>query len=200
MTTTTADWAVLPDELRHLENDAVEVVLFGSRAAGLATPSSDWDLLCIGEGRTHLGKGLDLVWLGAERLRSADWLGSELANHIAHHGRWLKGHGDWRTKVHPSIHAVRKKTASLELEVVRLERLWPHFGLGYRTKFRRQLRRDAQRLALLIAGMPVPPTAVLDRDWQLAGSPSRLLDDASSLSVAARAGLQRLFCSEATPG
>ena len=55
---------------RDLQSSSEEVVLFGSRAAGVATPSSDWDILCVGSGVSRMTGGLDLVCLRRSELDS----------------------------------------------------------------------------------------------------------------------------------
>jgi len=69
--------------LGELQRSAEQIVVFGSRAAGLARESSDWDLLIIGSDSSLHTPALDLVWVTPRELESADWLASELAGHVA---------------------------------------------------------------------------------------------------------------------
>ena len=77
------------------------VVLFGSRAVGLARDSSDWDLVILHEGN-ELGdvprgrdfdeQPVDLAYLPLKKyLRKAHQVGT-LAHELATHGRLIKGH------------------------------------------------------------------------------------------------------------
>src|SRR5262245_1971938 len=46
-----------------LERRASQVILFGSRAVGVARIDSDWDLLCVGEGMSIHNEKIDLNWI-----------------------------------------------------------------------------------------------------------------------------------------
>src|SRR5260370_5639721 len=86
--------------LDDLMSEADEVVVFGSRAAGVHSSSSDLDLLIISPNRRRLvATGLDCVLLTPEEVSDSFWLGSELASHVAAYGRWAKGAGEWRSDV-----------------------------------------------------------------------------------------------------
>src|SRR6516162_4429065 len=82
-----------------LAKRASQIILFGSRAAGVAGHDSDWDLLLVGEGHAVRSRELDIVWIRPAMIRSESWLGSELASHVAVYGRWLLGPDDWRYEV-----------------------------------------------------------------------------------------------------
>jgi predicted nucleotidyltransferase len=77
----------------ELEERASEVVLFGSRASGVATAESDWDLLLVGRGRRLHTDAMDLIWVTPDRLCNPQWLGSELANHVVAYGFMVAGGG-----------------------------------------------------------------------------------------------------------
>jgi hypothetical protein len=143
----------------------VEIVLFGSRAAGLAGPASDWDLLCVGSGRSIDVPGLDLVWISPAALHSTSWLTSELAGHVACYGRWLHGDPAWTGAVAISPEAVDRKGRRVVRRLAALERAWPLLAPSHRRSRLTLLRRDLQRHALLAAGRVVPPTALLDAAW-----------------------------------
>lgn len=150
-----------------LMSEADEVVIFGSRAAGVHSSSSDLDLLIITPKRRRLvAAGLDCVLLTPEEVNDSFWLGSELASHVAAYGRWAKGAGEWRSNVQLSDRAItrkRKRVSSVLRNVAqRWSRLHPIFQLKYRTT----LRRELQRLKLLEVGFPIPPTPMLDSEWQ----------------------------------
>ncbi len=130
--------------ITSLRRSAREIVLFGSRAAGVAGPLSDWDLLCIGcpsrEQRwpsstatlaAHSSvrppflfselaadprvRRTHLVWIDERSLGTQKWLESELAGHVARYGVWLHGKPRW-------VSSVRCGPAAAERFVVAFER------------------------------------------------------------------------------
>ena len=150
---------------RKLRAASEEVVLFGSRATGMARTHSDWDLLCVGNGLSRMTPTLDLIRLSPKELNSSRWLGSELAVHIAHYGVWLKGKPAWKNIVGVSDQAIDKKVVSILARVAELKRHWTHFSRPYRVDYITRIRRDLQRFDLLLKRLPIPPTRMLDRTW-----------------------------------
>ena len=163
--------------LADLERQASQIVLFGSRAGGVARTDSDWDLLCIGEGVSTRSRHLDLVWIPAERIVHEAWLGSELATHVAAYGRWLAGEDTWSHRAHVSAWAAEAKRRSAQRRLGELERLWPRLLPSRRAKHLRRLRREVQRFELLRGGHAVPPSRILDEAWdsQAVAGPRELL-------------------------
>jgi hypothetical protein len=154
---------------------ASQVILFGSRALGLAREDSDWDLLCVGVGATHRDGTLDVVWITEDHLTSEAWLTSELAGHIAGYGLWLRGSDTWSQHVRVGPAAIRAKRAAIAIQIREIERWWTDLTPGYRAKHLRLLRRDAQRLRHLMAKRPVPPADLLDEQWRSSSrNPRRL--------------------------
>src|SRR5262249_29459245 len=96
-------------QMEQLLETSYEVVLFGSRSINMHRSDSDFDLFCIGEGKRIKTKSLDVLWLTPSSLNQQEWLGSELASHIASFGVWLKGVGGWRSRVQASDSSVRLK-------------------------------------------------------------------------------------------
>jgi Nucleotidyltransferase domain len=148
-----------------VRNVVSEAVLFGSRAAGLARAESDWDLLLIGDGRPIRTSSLDLIWVDSATVWSEHWLGSELASHVAAHGQWLTGSGDWRHAAFVSREAFQQKKTAITFYLNELMRLWPHLHSGARDRHARRVRRDVQRLSLLHEQKVVPSTPILDLEW-----------------------------------
>jgi hypothetical protein len=157
---------------------ASEVVLFGSRAIGVGGRQSDWDILLLGDGRDMHTVTVDVVWIAADRVSSEEWLGSELANHVAVYGRWVRGSGAWRHEVSASPRAAADKERALTVQLNELRRVWPDLLVGARARHLRRLRREVQRLHLLRAGAAVPPAPLLDRAWGVRGAPA---EDLASL-------------------
>jgi predicted nucleotidyltransferase len=153
----------------RIRETASEAVLFGSRASGVTNEDSDWDLLLVGEGRPVHTREIDLIWITAPRLQTQEWLGCELASHIAAYGRWLLGSGEWRDRVHVSPDAAARKKAALEVQLNELARNWPNLLPGARDRHTQRLRRDVQRLELLRRRLAVPPTHELDVAWTTSG-------------------------------
>jgi hypothetical protein len=148
-----------------LRRDAQAIALFGSRAAGCARPSSDWDLLCVGAGSSRKVRGLDLVWIEPHALETSVWLGGDLAGHVAAHGLWLEGEPCWDLGAVHFPMAARRKEARIARSLRALAQAWDLLGAGYRTKHATLLRRDVQRCYLLQRGLPIPPSAMLDDVW-----------------------------------
>jgi hypothetical protein len=151
-------------DLAHLDR-AREVVVFGSYASGLNTPESDIDVLCIGSGPRLKSRNLDLLWIAEHKLGGTEWLGSELAGHIAKYGVWVRGDGSWRTSVFSGAHSIETKRK----RVISLSRTAIHFWSRLHSTFQHQydlaIRRELQRLELLLKHFQIPPTKVLDNDW-----------------------------------
>jgi hypothetical protein len=170
----------LPDTARHnleqalacvdlswaaLEQKSWQIILFGSRAAGLGDERSDWDLLCVGHGRTRRTRRIDVLWLAPEELDGAEWLTSELAGHVAHYGRWLAGEPTWTSRVALGAEAVTQKRRWIVGRLGAWERSWSYCSVRLRQRYADLLRRNLQRHALLLERLPVPPRQVLDQTW-----------------------------------
>lgn len=160
-----------------------EVVVFGSRAAGLSTAESDWDVLVIGVGTTAIhSKQLDLVVVAPATLLTEEWLGSELASHVARYGVWIKGAGAWRSHASVSPNVVASKAARLRRQVGTFGKLFQRSNSARELKHRTLLRRSLQRLHRMQRQDPVPPTRVLDEEWRQLASSARfaLMGNAAS--------------------
>lgn len=172
-----------------------EIVLFGSRAAGLAHERSDWDILCVGHGCTRRTPRIDLLWVTPEERCSHTWLTGELAGHVARWGKWLAGEPTWTDTANPGPEACREKRRRITRRVTVWEPSWPLCSARLRTRYALALRRDLQRHERLLHGQAVPPSALLDQDW------SRQLDGEKYLrEVASHAGVDTNFvCTELIP-
>ena len=159
--------AVTATRWENLLADAKAIVLFGSRGAACHHSCSDWDILCVGTGQTRMHEEVDLVWVTVEQATrpGSDWIGSELANHIARHGRVLVGERLWQEDFDRQELAIARKRRQLEGRVRGMLRVWPKLNTVYRDWQLRDLRRDLQRLELLTTSGVVPPTATLDSAW-----------------------------------
>lgn len=149
----------------ELQLHASEIVVFGSTACGLASSSSDVDILCVGSGTTRITKTVDLLWVTPETIDSSEWLGSEIANHIAEHGKWLKGDGRWAQDVSISAVAVTKKRCQITSHVRAVMKHWDVLNGLRRQRQLQLIRRQLQRLEKLADATPVPATPLLDRAW-----------------------------------
>lgn len=166
-------WIVLLEPLlarrglpwKELSKSCEQIILFGSRAAGVSREGSDFDLMCIGSGLSRLGPSLDLVFVAPEDCRRERWLGSELAGHVARYGQWLVGEPDWVHRVRPSLDAKERKAEKLRRRLQAVEESFPLLDELYREKHFTLIRRDLQRHELLAQGEPVPPTPLLDQAW-----------------------------------
>ena len=177
-----------------------QLVLFGSRAAGVANEDSDFDLLCVGSGTSQLSRSLDLVFIAPGDLLGERWLGSELAGHVARYGIWLQGGPAWVHRHHGSHQAVERKRQKLlhRLEVV--EQHFHRLDPLYLQKYLTLTRRDLQRFEHLTNGEPVPPTPLLDQTWAQLGNPgARLRALAREAGVGSPFLLERLSVPERWP-
>ena len=156
--------ATLGWSLETLEAVAESVILFGSRAAGVANARSDWDILCVGHGATTKSKSVDVVWVSPLKLQSSKWLGSELASHVARFGKTIRGKLEWRSAVRVEESAVSKKARRIERRLCCLSDVWQLLSVDFRKKHSILVHRDLCRLDCLYAHEPVPPTALLRAD------------------------------------
>jgi len=167
-----------------LFSSAVEVVIFGSRAAGVNSDTSDLDVLCFTQYKRRMKTSqLDCICYPHEEMGSPYWLGCELASHIAHYGVWIMGSGAWCNSVHIGDAAITRKQRKVLSLVVNAYSRWRQFHPLFRVKYVTSIRRELQRLCLLQAAVPVPPTPVLDSQWNSHQTkPERLLSVAGDVS------------------
>lgn len=144
-----------------------EIILFGSAACGLASKSSDVDILCVGSGETRITDSVDLLWVTAEMIRESPWIGSEIAGHIAEYGKWLKGTGQWVRNVSLSEDALNRKRNQVACHIRATMRYWDVFKGVRRQRQLQLIRRQLQRLIKLATETPVPPSPLLDEEWNL---------------------------------
>jgi predicted nucleotidyltransferase len=148
---------------------AEQIVLFGSASVGMQSSRSDIDILLVGssnEKRAMKIDGLDVSSIDLNDRHTSRWLGSELANHIARYGVWLRGQDDWSSRCFVSDESIAFKVRKIEARVQALDRAWNYFSAPYQTKHLRLVRRDLQRLELMMARRPVPPGPLLDSMWK----------------------------------
>jgi predicted nucleotidyltransferase len=143
-----------------------EIVLFGSWASGSNRLSSDIDLLCVDFPRRIKTARLDLINYPSTFISSRSWLTSELANHIAHYGIWIKGDGHWRTEAHITEDTIFKKREQVWVRMARLLCTLRNAPDSQRTRELIRLRRDIQRLFLLSVRKPTPSANILDEMWK----------------------------------
>jgi len=174
--------------LDKLTQSAEQVVVFGSWALGAERVTSDVDLFCVGNGNRLKKNFADIVWMVPDDVMKPKWLGSELANHIAKYGIWLKGKGDWRKSVFVSAKSVSFKKLLIRSRVNALEKLWDTLGREYRIKHVVKLRRDVQRLTLMLKGKAVEPSPWLDLRWIRLGR-----DRAALMKLLTRCGVVEMI-------
>jgi len=179
----TRDWRFDRRAFDELVSEACEVVVFGSRAAGLHRPDSDLDLLVVTPHKRRVfATGLDCVLLSSEEIDNSFWLGSELASHVAKYGNWIKGVGEWQHNVQISSRAIIRKQKRISSFLLSVAQRWPRLHPVFRMKYRITIRRELQRLMLLSTRLPIPPTPLLDSEWQAGrGSAAHLLQQALSV-------------------
>lgn len=149
----------------QLRREATAIALFGSRAYGCARADSDWDVLCIGSGRSRRLAGLDLVWVPPQAMADPAWLGGDLPGHVAMYGMWLHGEPSLPSCALRLDAAAERKAARIARKLASVSRVWHLLGPAYRRRDAELLRRDVQRFDGLRKGVAVPPTALLDAAW-----------------------------------
>lgn len=149
-----------------------EVVIFGSRAAGVHHRDSDLDVLIVGENKP-VGRipGLDVVHLLPSQVEDSFWLGSELASHIAKYGKWLKSSGDWTRDAYLTPRAIQRKKHRILSLFRNAEERWLRLHPIFQKRYTTTIRRELHRLDLLLQQTPVPPTPVLDSQWNATLAP-----------------------------
>jgi predicted nucleotidyltransferase len=153
-----------PHFQKHFEQLAAkssQIILFGSQAASCQTANSDVDILFVKKGKGFKNEFFDFVTVDPKRIGLNSWLGSELANHIATYGIWIKGEDKWRNKVFISESSINRKKL---LILSRLAQLWVKYeSLKNKSmiKLFENVVLDTERLSNMINGLPVPPTAML---------------------------------------
>jgi hypothetical protein len=156
--------------LRKQVGVADQLVLFGSRSAGVARPDSDWDVLLVrADGPAiRCASKVDLVEIPKPQLNSSAWLGSELAGHIAAYGHWIVGEPTWSASVHFSKFAIERKGNRLKSRLQNMQPSWDILQPAYQKRFAMIVRRDVQRYRCLVEGRPVAPSSMLDSTWGVA--------------------------------
>jgi len=145
---------------------ATGVIVFGSRAAGCHNDHSDLDLLCIGSGREHRSRFLDVVWRSPAELEKSEWLGSELAGHISKYGRVITGGSEWFDATVVSATAIARKERAVRLRARALQCFVSQLSPLRRDAAITRFRRDIQRYLMLQAGDSIPPSSLLDCSWE----------------------------------
>ena len=181
------------DTLLH----AQELVVFGSYAAGVSDPESDIDVLAVGPRYRVARSGLDLISVSPEHIMSAEWLGSELASHIAAYGVWIYGEGRWKKMAALSKRAEMAKARRIERLVNGLEKAWYRLHPVFHYRYRLSVRREVQRLDLLRQQIAIPPGAILDSYWRNdAAYHQQIVEISKSLNITSRVlnfVLERIF-------
>lgn len=175
---------------------ADQLILFGSRAAGLARLDSDWDVLLVRVDGPAIrcASKIDLVEISQLQLNSSAWLGSELAGHIAAYGHWIIGEPTWSTSVHRSKEAIERKGDRLKARLQNMLPSWELLQPVYQKRFAMIVRRDIQRYRYLVEGRPVAPSVILDDTWGVAEMEAAFPLICTRLSIHAIQFLERILC------
>jgi len=166
---------------------AQELIVFGSYAVGVSDSDSDIDVLTVGPHTRIARSGLDLISVSPERIRSSEWLGSELASHISVYGVWIRGEGSWKELTALSKRAELVKARRIERLVSGLQKAWSRLHPVFHCRYRLSVRRELQRLDLLSQKIAVPPGAILDSYWRnCATYQKRIVELSESLNIDSR--------------
>jgi hypothetical protein len=165
-----------------LGQSMIEIIVFGSRAAGVSGEHSDLDVLCIGNMKARRRtRKLDLICMQRNEYSSSGWLGSELGFHVANYGLWLKGEPSWISSAFASPGAISRKRERIVRLTSNVVNSWEKLHPVFRQRFPVTLRRELQRLHFLLNNVPVPPTPLLDRDWSSGIVDSEMLIDSADM-------------------
>lgn len=167
-------------DLQDIFSKSREVILFGSQADD--DPSAkDWDVMIISSadpealgltgfkerptrgGRNFKKPPLDIVLVTLEQTTDSDWLGHELAGHVAWYGRWIHGRqGVWTMQTFVSQATLRFKERRVQTLIKGFRRVGRLMNEHFRTKHRTELRHEIRRLRYLREGLPAPSKRVLE--------------------------------------
>ncbi len=153
---------------------ASSIVVFGSRASGVNSPSSDLDVLCVGIGDRIKSPSLYLLWINEQTILDG-WLGSELATHVAEYGIPVKGDFGWASGAFFGPGALVNKRRRILGIIKHVSYGWQRLHPAFRRKYQTTLRRELQRYSLLAQRVPIPPTPVLDLGWKSTQTLSSIL-------------------------
>jgi len=167
--------------------EASEVIVFGSMSVGLHRTNSDIDVLCIGEREYKMkSNALDLVVVPVQAINDDAWVQNELATHVASFGTWVVGKPEWTGRARVGQFAVDQKYRRLSRFIDALSKSWFRLNEFFRVKYSVKLCRETQRLILLERGIPIPPTAILDRVRRSPGSSVEVCERLWEISVSVR--------------
>lgn len=182
----------LPPEIKRRLECCTGIVVFGSYASGLETKSSDIDVFGIGDAKTHFRTPLiEIMILPEHDLYSPLWLESELANHIAAYGVPLGPRPAWFDSARLGPEAVARKQRRIHAYARSLEKHWEELTPSMRLRYELKVRHELQRLQLLTAGKPIPPTPILDRSF--IPDSQRTLVTSSELPTQTKEAILKLF-------
>jgi hypothetical protein len=147
------------EDLMHSSSD---IIVFGSRAAGLERRNSDLDLLVISSEKGHkrIGK-LDLIFIPEMQADLPIWKHTEIFRHIAAYGISLMHDRPLISAITDDYAALRKQRRLHRL-VKSLLPHWQSLNDELKRKYITKVRRELQRYRLLREGLAVPPTVQLD--------------------------------------
>lgn len=147
---------------KSVDTNASQIILFGSWSCGLQNENSDVDVLCVGSGSQIKNRTVEILWLSDLEIESREWLGSELANHVAAFGVWIKGSDDWRLRTWNSPETLSTKFDVIAKRCRSLQKRWPLLSLSFRKRQAARLREDVIRLECILKEIAIPPTRLLE--------------------------------------
>tara|TARA_R110002072_G_scaffold534_2_gene3622 strand:+ start:152740 stop:153417 length:678 start_codon:yes stop_codon:yes gene_type:complete len=166
----------------NLYNQSEEVVLFGSCATNSQNIQSDIDILFVCEEESIRAPGVDFICTSRNKINSKEWLGSEIANHIAKYGIWLKGKGSWREKVFISSLSIENKQKIIVKRVSHILAKKEKLNSDQLNRLSVDVFLNLGRLWFLINGKAVPVTKSVSKEmvdsdslwnWFFLGKPLR---------------------------
>src|SRR5205085_10674958 len=105
-------------------NSTEQDVLFVYRATSAYGKNSDIDILCIGNDGRLRTQRLDVFCIPRSFTTSREWLGSELAHHVANYCQWMKGEPNWIFRSFISKAAINRKISLVRSHAEALHDMW----------------------------------------------------------------------------
>lgn len=153
------------------------LILFGSRACGLAGDCSDYDVVIIADSvqrpQRVVASAFDVALVPGEQRALDDWWQTELGLHVARFGIALSGPRLTPSSLQFEPAAARKRDR-VTARLVSLARSWHHLSDAHRRRYVAWLGYDLERFVMLSSDRPVPPTRVVAQEWAAHTTASRL--------------------------
>ena len=149
------------EKFDYLLNKSEQAVIFGSYASGFQLDESDIDILFISKEKNIKTKYLDFICIKPDKLHLKSWLGTELANHVASFGIWIKGDDSWKHEVFISNSSLERKKIIILNRLAHLFVKKNSISQTLMLRLFEDVLLDSYRLIQMDEGCAVPSNVVL---------------------------------------